>query len=110
MGSFVIEFAALDAMPASVFLVLQQIQNGLWNNSTFFMNGPHVAMAQPADDTNDDDTNNNLQKMHNLGLARLPFQEYNDRYPHEPYTLGLAGRTLPGPNFFVNKGNNSQTM
>ena len=102
--SFKVEFAPVDLMPVTVYLIMSQIERGLWDNTSFHINAPHVILARPisamAEATN-------LKTMERLGLARLPFAEYSERFPHHAYTLGLGGRVLPGPNFFVNKMDNT---
>ena len=37
----------------------------------------------------------------------MPFQEYHDDYPHKRFTVGFAGRP-GGPDFYINKVNNSE--
>ena len=46
-------------------------------------------------------------EMKNAGLDSVSFQEYHPRFPHEKYTVGLAGRPHSGPEFYVNLLNNT---
>ena len=47
-----------------------------------------------------------LDKFADAKLDKMPFQEYHEDYPHDQYTLGYAGRP-GGPDFYINKINNS---
>ena len=102
--SFTIEFASLDVAPTSVFFFLQQIEHGLWDNTAFHANNNNILEARPISAQGGA---SNFPSMERLGLARLPFSEYSERYTHKQYTLGFEGNVLPGPNFFINKADNS---
>ncbi|KAL7558377.1 hypothetical protein ACA910_007065 [Epithemia clementina (nom. ined.)] len=133
-ASLLVQFASLDLMPATVYLVMQQMELGLWDHGTFYINAPHVLLAQPSSSSSSsssttdvssllalsvspEEDNENpaanrpllspLERMEQLGLARVPFAEYSEHYPHVRYSLGLGGRLLPGPNFFINKIDNT---
>jgi cyclophilin family peptidyl-prolyl cis-trans isomerase len=102
---FTVETARLEHMPASVFLFLQQVDHGLWDGSSFHINAPHVLLAQPL--TPHPVEEQPFNKMERMGLARVPFEEYNEDYTHTAYTLGYGGTELPGPNFYINKLDNT---
>jgi hypothetical protein len=103
---FTVETAPFEYMPASVFLFLEQVDNGLWDGSSFHINAPHVLLAQPL--TSHPVEEQPFSKMERMGLARGPFAEYNEDYPHTAYTLGYGGGSdTPGPNFYINKLDNT---
>jgi cyclophilin family peptidyl-prolyl cis-trans isomerase len=104
-GYFTVQMAPLEYMPASVFLFLEQVNNTLWDGSSFHINAPHVLLAQPLSMRPVEE--HPVSKMERMGLARLPFPEYSKEYPHEPYTLGFGGSKTPGPNFYINKVDNT---
>jgi hypothetical protein len=101
---FTIKMAPLDLMPASVFTFLEQAEAGSWDGTSFHINAPHAIFAQPVSAAGDF---SNLPRMEELGLARLPYPEYNEEYPHEMYTVGFSGTRRPGPSFYINKVDNS---
>lgn len=86
----------MDDMPVTINNFLQQIQQGLWGDSAFYLKAAHVIVARPMSwDTR-------RSKRESFGdLLHLPFNEYSDNVPHTKYTLGLNGR-LSGPDFFIN--------
>jgi hypothetical protein len=98
---FTIEMAPAHVMPASVHLFLQQVSNGLWSGTSFYLNADHIFAARPV-------SGNGKITKHELfdqsGFGKLSFLEYNSAYPHLPYTLGFAGR---GPEFYINKSHNT---
>jgi hypothetical protein len=104
---FTVETAPIKHMPASVFLFLEQVDNGLWDGSSIHINAPHVLLAQPL--SNDPNVEEQpFTKMERMGLARVPFSEYNEEYMHTAYTLGYGGGSVtPGPNFYINKVDNT---
>jgi hypothetical protein len=101
---FTLKMAPLDLMPASVFTFMEQAEAGTWDNTSFHINAPHALFAQPVSVAGD---YSNLPRMEELGLARLPFPEYNAEYPHDEYTVGFSGTRRSGPSFYVNKVDNS---
>jgi hypothetical protein len=101
---FTIQMAPLSLMPASVFTFMEQVDAGAWDNTSFHINAPHALFAQPVSVGGD---NSNLPRMEELGLARLPFPEFNEDYPHDEYTVGFSGTRRSGPAFYINKVDNS---
>lgn len=101
---FTLKMAPLDLMPASVFTFMEQAEAGAWDNTSFHINAPHAIFAQPVSVAGDF---SNLPRMEELGLARLPFPEYNEEYPHDEYTVGFSGTRRSGPSFYINKVDNS---
>lgn len=95
--------ASLDYMPASVNLFLHQVSKGLWDNTSFFLNPEHVAMAQPVSANR---RINHLPYFKREGLESVPFAEYSDTNPHVPYTIGFAGSPA-GPIWYINKKDNT---
>jgi hypothetical protein len=101
---FTVKLAPLNLMPASVFTFMEQAEAGAWDNTSFHINAPHALFAQPVSVAGD---YSNLPRMEELGLARLPFPEYNEEYPHDEYTVGFSGTRRSGPSFYINKVDNS---
>ena len=103
---FTIEMASLDLMPSSVLHFLEQVAWGLWDGTSFYINAPHALFAQPM---SGDAMVKKVGEMEAKGLARVAVKEYSDAYPHEKYTLGYGEDERPGPNFFINKLDNSDS-
>lgn len=101
---FTVETAPTNIMPASVTIFLQQVDAGLWDDTSFYINAPHMLVAQPV---SGDGATKRLPEMESRGLAHVPIPEYNDSYPHLSYTLGFGGDQRPGPFFYINKVDNT---
>jgi cyclophilin family peptidyl-prolyl cis-trans isomerase len=102
---FVIEMADFDYMPVSSYFFLQQIEHGLWDLTSFYLNAPQMLMAQPISGTYEV---HRLPEMEAIGLSRLPFVEYSEDMPHKQYTLGFgSSRATVGSFFFINKIDNT---
>jgi cyclophilin family peptidyl-prolyl cis-trans isomerase len=110
--------APLDLMPHAVHLFLEQVSHRLWDDSWFYLNGPHVLQAGPqVQDTEEhdialengaDERELALKPFRKLQLDSMAFSEYSDQYPHKPWTLGYTGRP-GGPDFYINKVDNTRT-
>ena len=109
-GTFQIEMAPLSLMPIAVNLFMQQVHHKLWNGCSFVINAMHILQAGPHRFSNNGKYDANvpelLNRFVNSRLDKMPFQEYNDEFPHDKYTVGFAGRP-GGPDFYINKINNS---
>jgi len=110
-GKLTLEMAPLDLMPVSVNLFLQQIHHKLWNGCAFVINAEHILQAGPHLPSSDGKeytlkSPEILNRFRESGLMELPFQEYQEEYPHEQYTIGYAGRP-GGLNWYINKVNNT---
>lgn len=91
----------MDYMPVTVNSFLQQIQQGLWDDSAFYLKASHVIVARPLS------WDVKRSKRGAFGdLLHLPFSEYSDKVPHAKYTLGLNGHPS-GPDFYVNMVDNT---
>lgn len=106
-GHFTILMHPLDVMPHSVHLFLEQVVHGLWDGCAFVINAPHLlqAGAHPADVPSSQKDDSKLDRFKMKSLDTLSFQEFNDNYPHDKWTLGFAGRPA-GPDFYINKMEN----
>ena len=112
--NFIVETAPLELMPHAVQLFLEQVAHKLWDNSWFYINGPHVLQAGPMleeddsieEDTFEADRKKALQPFIDAGLATLAYPEYSDQFRHEKWTLGFTGRP-GGPDWYINKQNNT---
>jgi cyclophilin family peptidyl-prolyl cis-trans isomerase len=108
-GVFLIELAPLDLMPVAVHMFLQQVHHKLWNGCSFVINAMHILQAGPHKHVKSHYVPNEPElfgKFTAAKLDKMPFQEYDARYPHEKYTLGMSGRP-GGPDFYINKVNNT---
>ena len=106
-GEFIAEMAGLDVMPHAVHLFLEQVHHRLWDNTFFYLNGPHVLQAGPQDWDDDSVKGDSLQRFKDMQLDKLAFPEYNASFPHLPWTLGYTGRP-GGPDWYINKADNSK--
>ena len=105
--SFTVEMHSLDYMPHSVLTFLEQVEHGLWDNTYFMTNAPHILLSSTVQDVKSKPYNySHLSAFQDVGLDHLLFQEYHDHYPHKSMTLGFAGRPA-GPNFYINKIDNT---
>jgi cyclophilin family peptidyl-prolyl cis-trans isomerase len=104
IGTFLVEMASLDLMPHSVNTFLKQVQLKLWDNTVFWHHDgvDHIISAAPVQYTRGDTRHHYFQA---LGVRELGFAEYSPEYPHEPFTVGFAGR---GPGFYINTVDNTQ--
>ena len=103
---FTVQLSSLDDMPVSVYTFLQQTSMGLWDNTGFFVNAPHVLMAKAQ---SFDMETHHYNTFAEKGLDHLPFVEYSELYPHSKYTLGFAGQEpVLGPDWYVNVQDNTQ--
>ena len=85
-GIIRIEMAPDELMPATVLYFLRQVREGILNGAVFHRNAGHVVQAGPGP---------NHHMLSNLGTgSSMPFQEYTPKYPHKPFTVGLAGRPV----------------
>jgi cyclophilin family peptidyl-prolyl cis-trans isomerase len=102
-SSFVMELASIEVMPHSVHLFLDLVTAKVWDNTIFLHheNVEHVLAATPVDYSTQQVRREQLE---DLGL-HLGFPEYSKLYPHEVYTVGMAGL---GPSFYVNVIDNSK--
>jgi hypothetical protein len=101
----------LELMPHSINLFLRQVHHGLWDETQVTVNAKHVMQFGPRYDGNIDnvtvdDGRGSFHHFHRMGLDKVSYQEYNPDYPHEQYTIGMAGRPA-GPDIYINKLNNT---
>jgi len=68
--------------------------------------GAATDVPREGEDPRDDPTNPHYDHFRAKGLDKVSFQEYSDQYPHQQWTVGIAGRP-GGPDFYVNKLDNS---
>jgi cyclophilin family peptidyl-prolyl cis-trans isomerase len=100
---FTVELFPVEKIPASVHTFLQQVHRGLWDGTSFYLNGKHVLMARPVSGNGMISRRKEFAKA---GVEHVIFAEYHEDYPHEPYTLGFTGNP-PGPSFYINKQDNT---
>jgi cyclophilin family peptidyl-prolyl cis-trans isomerase len=97
-----IETAHVDQMPHTIHFFLEQVSNGVFDNTQFYWNAPTYVQAGPDHDPH------KLQVMEQTqpSLVHLIYQEHSDRLHHQQYTLGYPGRP-GGPDFYLNLEDNS---
>ena len=106
-NTLIIEMASLDLMPHTVNLFLQQVHYQLWDGCSVGTNPKHIMQIGPS--YSDEEISGDAPHYHDFhdkGLAKVAYQEYNEQFPHEKWTIGMPGRP-GGPDFYVNKINNS---
>ena len=131
--TFTMELAPVEVMPHATHIFLEQVSNKLWDDSWFYVNGPHVLQAGPqasdeevdaeeaalaaaAGDAADVDVSNlvdereiALRPFKDKNLESLVFPEYSSAYPHEQWTVGFTGRP-GGPDWYINKVSAGHSM
>ena len=103
-NTFVVETAPANLMPHSVLLFLEMVQHGLWDETAIVHNKEHVLTASPTNFFTGESKSEDFKKA---GINQVSFQEYNEHYPHDKYTLGFAGRP-GGPDFYISIEDNIQ--
>lgn len=98
-----LETASIEEMPHSVHFFLEQVSNGVYDNTAFYRNAPRFVQAGPGQDA---------QRVEQLereqpSLAHVLFQEHSRNLNHQQYTLGYPGRP-GGPDFYLNLQDNSK--
>ena len=88
-ATLLVELAPISILPCSVYNFLEIART--WKNGAFHRNAGHVLQAIAR--------SNVTQSM--------PFQEYDESYPHNKYTMGYAGRPS-GPEFYISIQNNTE--
>lgn len=105
-GTFTVELAPLSMLPHANHLFLEQVYHELWDNTWFYLNGPHVLQAGPQD-WEDEESGQSMSRFTETRLEKLSFPEYHEEFPHEPWTLGFTGRP-GGPDWYINKADNTR--
>ena len=95
-----IELAPLDVMPHSVQTFLDQVHEGLWDGGRFGWRAGHVLMAHSSSADDRAGGASDVTRGATEGTAsaprrqpRMAFPEYDERYPHERYTVSFPSRS-----------------
>jgi hypothetical protein len=95
---------SLDYTPHTIHYWLSQVSMGLWDDSSFVRNAPHVIQADPQSAAG-------TSHIKDFSPAHLPlhlaFQEYHKSQPHAKYTLGVTGRP-GGPDWYISTEDNDE--
>jgi cyclophilin family peptidyl-prolyl cis-trans isomerase len=102
-----VELAPAEDMPHVVFFFLEQVTRGLYDGCSFHRNAGHVIQGGPSPNFLSPQDPRLYERFTEAGFASVLFQEYSPKFPHEKYTLGLAGRP-GGPDFYVSTQNNTR--
>jgi len=105
-SSFKVELAPFHYMPHVNHFFLEQVYHELWDNTWFYINGPHVLQAGPQD-WDEQSTGKAMDRFREARLDQLSFPEYHHEFPHVEWTLGFTGRP-GGPEWYINKVDNSR--
>jgi len=108
--NIVIDLAPLDVVPHAIHLFLEQVEHGLWNDTSFYLLGDHIIQGGPKVSREEVESNNTRTSMYafqEVGLDSLSFSEYSDDYPHTEWTVGFAGRP-GGPDIYINLDDNTE--
>lgn len=103
-SKFTVEMAPLELMPHAVLMFLEMVETRLWDETAFVHHTDHIISATPTVYHSGISKREEFQKA---GLLHTAFQEYNEEFPHKPYTLGFSGRP-GGPDFYISTLDNSQ--
>jgi len=101
-NTILLQTAALDEMPHSIHLFLEQVSHGLYDGTSFHRNAQHILQAGPSRNAQ-----SHAAFRRHPSLTSVLFQEYSHDFPHYEYTVGYAGRP-GGPDFYINLGDNSE--
>lgn len=96
-----LETASVDEMPHTVHFFLEQISNGVYDNTQFYRNAPRFVQAGPGYSS---EIAQQLEQDR-PSLAHVLFQENSPSLIHQQYTLGYPGRP-GGPDFYLNLQDN----
>lgn len=98
-----LEMAPAALMPVAVLYFMDQVDRGAWNGCSFIRNAVHVLQASNRGKL----CNPELFKNSRGEEQSIVFQEYSPAFPHEKFTVGLAGRP-GGPDFYINLQDNKR--
>jgi hypothetical protein len=104
LGDITVELAPSSLMPTAVLYWLSQVQAELWDGCAFIRNAHHVLQAS-AQSMDRKYLHQRFKTLPWQGES-VPFQEYSPAFPHQKYTLGLAGRP-GGPDFYISTVDNT---
>jgi len=101
---FVIQLAADQDMPHSVFTFLEMVSYQLLDGCSFILNALHVLKAAPLP-YDGSLAAAKAKAFAEHGLESVAFREYNPSYPHKKYTVGFAADG--SPSFYINTEDNA---
>ena len=104
-NTFKVEMASLDLMPNAVYTFLTMVEQGLWDGCSFVMKAIHLLKAAPLPYDQTRSPAETARVFVETNLNGPIFKEYNQAFPHTPYTLGFAGGD--SPSFYINTEDNT---
>lgn len=105
-GIILLELATADEMPHTVYIFLSRVSTGLYDGCSFYHDEGHLLMVGTMADSHTPVDVDLRQRFVDAGLEKVHIQEYSEAWPHEQWTLGLAGRP-GGTDFYINTQNNA---
>eukprot|EP00591_Stephanopyxis_turris_P009051 CAMPEP_0195517916 /NCGR_PEP_ID=MMETSP0794_2-20130614/11813_1 /TAXON_ID=515487 /ORGANISM="Stephanopyxis turris, Strain CCMP 815" /LENGTH=420 /DNA_ID=CAMNT_0040646793 /DNA_START=472 /DNA_END=1734 /DNA_ORIENTATION=- len=103
-----IELAPISIMPHSVHIFLEQVHHKLWEGTSFVINAEHIIQASALSGDEQNPLKDYATPFKTARLDTLAFQEYDELYPHEMFTVGFAGRP-GGRDFYLNMMDNTDS-
>ncbi|GMI34575.1 hypothetical protein TrRE_jg13182 [Triparma retinervis] len=99
-GELKLEMAHAE-MPYTTLFFLRQVQHKLWDGQNIIRNARHVIQMDPRG------TPGSRKRFKDLKLQSVAFQEYSELYPHQKFTIGMAGRP-GGPDWYISTVDNTR--
>lgn len=100
--SIILEMAPLGLMPHSTHLFLEQVYHKLWDGCIFSVNSNGKLQVTTS---SLEKVSEHLPRFQAAELDTVSFQEYNEDFEHEKYTIGFSGRP-GGPDWYINTQDN----
>jgi cyclophilin family peptidyl-prolyl cis-trans isomerase len=109
-NSFVMVLAPLSDMPHTIYTFLDLVDLNLFEGSSFIAaNDQQIEGGSP----NHADMKRSVKlyeryAQHGYHRHLLGYNEYSERHPHTPFTVGFSGGAHPGPTLVINMADNTE--